>query len=246
MVSCLSLAVSLFASQAVGVSDSAVVAPTPVAVDKESVRDTVKSSYDRYGKWQVGFSGGVSTGGGLAVRYWWNERNGVEVHGFASLTRENYPEDDDGSHGGHYYGSSDTGTVRQGELSLGVHYLHQVFRSNLLEGKGTVRSTLQLRGLTFVGAGVYSYYEDRKIRTERYQNEYDPATGYYKGGSYAPYLDESHEEQRELLGGAGGGLELEVSRLSVHLMFGYGGGYSLSSSSYGLGPTVDGGIFVRF
>ncbi len=246
MIVCLSFAMSLFASEAKAVPDSAA---TPVSVSvpaKEPVVDASRSSYDRYGKWQVGFSGGVSTGGGLAVRYWWDERNGVEVHGFASLSKDNYPEDEEGSHGGYYYSSSDTGTVRQGELSLGVHYLHQVFRSNLLEGKGTVRSTLQLRGLAFVGAGVYSYYEDREIRTQRYQNEYDPVTGYYKGGTYAPYLDESHDEKRELLGAGGGGLELEVSRLSVHLMFGYGGVYSTSSSSYRFAPTVDGGIFVRF
>lgn len=245
MIPCLSLAMSLFASQGAVVPDTA--APeTVLAPAKESASQASKSSYDRYGKWQVGFSGGVSTGGGLAARYWWNERNGVEVHGFASLSKDNYPEDEEGTHSGYYYSSSDTGTVRQGELSLGVHYLHQVFRSNLLEGKGTVRSTLQLRGLTFVGAGVYSFYEDREIRTQRYENEYDPVTGYYKGGTYAPYLDESHDEKRELLGAGGGGLELEVSRLSVHLMFGYGGAYSLSSSSYKFAPTVDGGIFVRF
>lgn len=216
------------------------------SVAPASVSSDLVSSYDRFGKWQFGFAGGSSTGGGLAVRRWFDERNGLELHGYAYLSKKHYPEDGDSwggntSKDGHYYGR-DTGTVASGELLLGVQYLHEVVRVHLFTANGAIKGPSHLRGLTFVGIGGYASYEDQSLRSSRTET-----TGYYPYSyTQVPYQIESHSSTQELLGGAGGGAELELSRFSVHLLVGMGGYYRFDPSEYKLGPTVDGGIFIRF
>ncbi|MBK9579708.1 MAG: hypothetical protein IPO40_21775 [Fibrobacteres bacterium] len=224
-------------------------AAKPVVVSLPAVSSPTKSSFENYGRWQFGFSGGRSTGGGLAVRHWLDEKNGFELHGYAYLSKKNYPDDGDswGSHrseDGYYYGG-DTGDVAQGEIQLGVQYLHEVVRIHLFTANGAIKGPSHLRGLTFVGVGGYADFEDRSLRSSRSEYKRDPSTlyGYYQ---QVPYRIESHTSTQQVLGGGGGGLEFELSRFSVHLLVGMGGFYQLDPSEYEVGPTVDGGIFLRF
>lgn len=221
---------------------SAAVAPASASAD-------LVSSYDRFGKWQFGFAGGSSTGGGLAVRRWFDEKNGLELHGYAFLSKKHYPEDGDSwgsnsSSDGHYYGS-DTGSVATGEALLGVQYLHEVVRVHLFTANGAIKGASHLRGLTFAGIGGYASYEDRSLNSSRVESKRDSGS-YYYSYKQVPYRIESHKSSQEFLGGAGGGVEFELSRLSIHLLVGMGGAYRFDPSEYHLGPTVDGGIFLRF
>jgi hypothetical protein len=215
-------------------------APVAKAVGPVGGRRAPKSidtstTFDRYGSWQFGFAGGSSSGGGLAVRKWFDDKNGIELHGYIYLNKKTLPEDRNSGFGsmegsdGYYYGD-DSGTVAQGEISLGVQYLHEVLRVHLFDGTGLFKGGNHLRGLTFVGIGGYSEFEDRELRS-RFSN---------------PNAGEKHFETQKVLGGGGAGLELELNRFSLHALIGYGGFYGLSSDTYELGSTFDGGLFVRF
>ena len=202
------------------------------------------STFDRYGRWQFGISGGESSGGGLAVRYWFNEKNALEVHGFGYLYKREMPGDNSTfinnyGYDDYYYGN-DTGTVSAGKLSLGIQYLHEVLRLHLFDANGLIKGPSHLRGLTFVGIGGSAKYEDRDLRNGSY--------GTYSGWDQSYYTNKlkHHSDVRHMFGGTGGGIEFEISRFSAHLLLGLGGEYALTSESYGFGPTVDGGIFVRF
>lgn len=218
-------------------------APKPVSQPSLSAQQEMVSSFDRYGRWQFGVSGGTSSGGGLAVRRWFDEKNGIELHGYAYLSKKKYPEDgnswgDNTSSDGHYYGG-DTGTVASGELLLGIVYLREVLRVHLFNSDGFFKGPNHMRGLGFVGVGGYGSYEDRDLMSPTYSYAYPSST---KSTSHI----EEHTSSSQMLGGAGGGVEFELSRLSVHLMVGMGGFYRFHSHEYRVGPTVDGGFFVRF
>jgi len=246
--------VAIFASLIASTSDSAI-APqdsTGTSIQRISTASVANtedpSAFDRFGRWQFGVSGGKSTGGGLAVRYWMDEANGFEIHGYAYLSKRSMPDNgnslfsttgDDG-----YDYSSDTGTVAAGKLNLGVHYLHQVLRVHLFDANGLIKGPCHLRGLTFVGLGGYMSYEDRSLRNSTSKWNYTGGTS-----NYAVTPDAKlnyHSTVKEVLGGAGAGLEVELGRFSAHLMAGLGGYTKIPTTSYEFGPTVDGGVFVRF
>lgn len=214
-----------------------------------AVADT-RSSFERFGRWQFGLSGGNSTGGGLAVRYWLDEWNGFEVHGYAYLSKRTMPDN-----GGSFVGttgddgydfSGDTGTVAAGELSLGVQYLRQVLKVHMFDANGLFKGPCYLRGLTFVGVGTLASYEDRDLKNSREKYFYEPGS-YTTSLSVTPQSKlQYHSSKQELMGGAGAGLEMEIGRFSVHVLGGFGGYTMLPADTYEFGPTVDGGIFVRF
>ncbi|MBK8802522.1 MAG: hypothetical protein IPN71_10815 [Fibrobacteres bacterium] len=220
-------------------------APKPVTRQALTVEQEMVSSYERFGKWQFGVSGGTSSGGGLAVRRWFDAKNGIEMHGYAYLSKKKYPEDGDSwgsneSSDGHYYGS-DTGTVASGEVLVGIVYLREVMRVHLFNAEGLFKGPNHLRGLTFVGIGGYTSYEDRDLKSPTYNYDYT----YNTSTKTTNHID-VHTSSSQVLGGAGGGVEFEFGRLSVHLMVGMGGFYRFDPSEYQLGPTVDGGLFLRF
>jgi|GEM_PF-2509125 len=228
----------------------AVPAPKPAVVRVVRKPADTSSTFDRYGAWQFGVAGGNSTGGGLAVRRWFDAKNGVELHGYVYLSKRTLPADQGSGFGGDYaadgyYYGDDTGTVAEGEINLGVQYLHEVLRAHLFDGSGIFKGGNHLRGLTFVGAGVYAEFMDREVRLGHSVYNYDYSTG-RSTETYVTGINEKHTDIQQLLGGAGIGLELELSRFSFHALVGYGGYYGLSSDDYQLGATFDGGLFVRF
>ena len=234
------LALSMASAEAPAISPDTSARAAAMLSGPHGAASEPASSYQRFGAWQFGVSGGSSTGGGLAVRYWWNERNGIEVHGYASFSKDEYPTKD--NQGGNYtYSSVDTGFVSKGTVLLGFQYLHEALRLHLFDANGLVKGPSFLRGLLFAGAGGYLDFEDRNLRGTQVQ--YDP---YSSPSKTVPYRQSAYTETKELLGGTGAGLEWELSRFSLHLLLGYGGYYGISSASYEFGPTVDGGIFVRF
>ncbi len=205
----------------------------------------VASSFDRYGRWQFGFSGGKSTGGGLALRRWFDAKNGVELHGYVFLSKQQYPND--GSSWGRIEGrdghpsDNDTGTAESAEIQLGVQYLHEVLDVNLSQGGGFLIFPTGLRCLGFVGVGGYADRLKRNLHSSRYEYSYSTYSG-----KHVPYEIVDSRSTQKLQGGAGGGAELEFGRLSIHLLVGIGGYYQLDPAEYAVGPTADGGIFLRF
>jgi len=227
-------------------------APAPVTTPRflRKAPDT-STTYDRYGSWQFGLSGGSSTGGGMAVRHWFDDKNGLEIHGYVYLSKRQYPQDQN-SFGSSDYGSDgayfgdDTGTVAQGEISLGVQYLHEVLRIHLFDGAGLFKGGNHLRGLTFVGVGGYADFEDRDLHRGHTEYTYSGYPNYTTTSSWSLGIDQKHTSTQNVLGGAGAGVELELNRFSIHCLIGYGGFYGINSDDYELSPTVDGGLFVRF
>jgi hypothetical protein len=225
------------------------IVPSKTAFAATPVATQAPSSFERFGRWQFGVAGGQSTGGGLALRYWFDERNGIEVHGYAYLSKRSMP--DNGSSFFSTYGddgydySGDTGTVATGELNLGAQYLREVLKIHLFNANGLIKGPCHLRGLTFVGLGGFVSYEDRDLQNSTPKWRYS-----MNGQSEYAVTPESklkyHSTTKKVLGGTGVGLEVELSRFSAHLMVGLGGYSQVPADSYEFGPTVDGGVFVRF
>ena len=205
-------------------------------------REAIRSSYERYGAWQIGLAVGTLTDGGMSLRYWLDEKNGFELHGFAMLSKNEYPNDEGSMYSentgadGYYYGG-DTGTVEKREIELDVKYLHQILNLHLFDANGLIKGPSHLRCLSFVGAGGHSKYEKRSLtgisRTYYTQEEMQRFKNY-------------HSTTSTLIGQGGVGAEWELSRFSVHLLFGYGGEYSLTASSYTFGSIAETGINMRF
>lgn len=221
--------------------------PRPCQEESALTPVDTQTTFKRYGRWQLGLSGGGFTGGGFAIRYWLNETNGLELHGAMDHSDVRYPREhdtwdgDDVSADGHSY-QGDTGTVARGEYDFGLAYLHEIWRGTVFDARGWVRGRSHLRFLTFAAVGAKHSFEDTELDSKRWTTL--PTAPYLEVNT--PYHISTHRTDDWARAGAGGGLEWEIARLSIHMLFGYSMEHHLEPSEYNAGLAVEGGAFVRF
>lgn len=182
---------------------------------------SLSTQYSTY----IGIAGGYTAGYGLSIRRWFNNDWGLQANLFPMYTQEKVGPVDDGT-------ASDSGFKDYGHLSFGALYLKK---------------------LTDFKFGRFSYYAGANI-----QMIYDKHN-YYSLNTTREYDDSLHSSvsietinhnvgytfSKKITIGTGAGAEFYIWRFALHIMLGLCGGYEISTQSFSVLPTVEGGIQFR-
>ncbi|MBD3392004.1 MAG: hypothetical protein GF418_08020 [Chitinivibrionales bacterium] len=213
------VAVLLLCSMSLAGEDST--ANEPVDNEEEHSYSTVtKKRYSNY----VGIAGGLVTGYGLSIRKWFTDAWGAQLTLFPFYREENY---DEKGFSLHY--DRDSGYAKIGDLSVGLTALRRFSDMKYIRFMGYAGANMK------VDYENYDYYEEDEY--------YDISRSAWRDSTEH---NVGKDQEETLSAGLGAGVEFYVWRFAFNLMLGLVGSYGFESQSYGIGPSIEGGLFFRF
>ena len=196
----------------------AAVDTTPEDVEEVSYFSITRKRYANY----IGFAGGLISGYGLSYRRWVNNNWGFQVNLLPLYFQRDYHDD-------YYSYEIDSGYYDIGHLSLGA-----IFIRKITDGKYS-------RFSFFTGANLQTQYE-------KYDYYYTSSGWDDQSQSFSNRLVHNigKEVENRISIGTGFGFEWYVWRFSFNIMTGLFGAYAIEHEDYKVGPSVEGGVHLRF
>jgi hypothetical protein len=165
----------------------------------------------------IGVAAGVITGYGFSYRYYFNERQAVQITGFPFYREEYYDDSTEID----WEETRIDGYLKSGTFSLGCVYVHTMVRE------------FDLRFVAYTGANILARYVNKEYRS------------FYYGDSTPNQVSEHCWKNRIHIGGGFGG-EAQMWRISASCMVGAVAFMETHTQKKGIWPSGEVALYFGF
>jgi hypothetical protein len=197
--------------------------PAVDSVKNDPVPSAIHSTSSQYSTY-IGIAGGFTSGYGLSLRKWFDNKWGLQLTLFPLYMQEKKGTLDDQP-------LSDSGYSNSGQLSLGVLYLRKL--TDFRFGRVTY----------YAGGNVLMFYNKYDYYSQEWDGKYDTMGRYTP--SYKLIHNTGKDFTKEITLGTGAGSEFYIWRFALHILLGLRASYELEHKNFTVMPTIEGGVQFR-